>query len=303
MGACLTTMKCMGDNLEGTYVGDRVITGVSSTASLPQIQDFLRQVKPLDLLVFRGADGVSSLIRGLSAFTNGSSEASHVEVAISREWCPRINPIMGTFDGKQNTDQTLYSWGSTASGPLNDGTYNAETGKAKFGVQVRNLEDLVMHYLTKPNANVGLCRLKDNPINKRSTETEDQYKTRSAQLVQNLSNAYDRYNGVMYDINPFSLLGSMFPKLRPLRKLTTDELSKVMDADKWLFCSEFVATLYIAVGVINDETDGVKDGKTLNPSDVIPVDFLGRDMDKDGIVIAICDYPPLWIKDSNSVQL
>jgi hypothetical protein len=272
MGNCLKTKKVINSPIE--------------------VHDFLLCIRPLDLIVFRGADGVSSLIRSLEKYTCGNDGASHVEIAINRKWCPQIRPATGNLADENR----LYSWGSTMSGDLNDGVNDVESGGAKFGVQIRVLEDLIVKYLENPGANVGVCHLINNPTIKRKGELSQEYTLRSIKLKTDLYNAYNTLNGRTYDANPFALLGSMFPVLRPLREMSLDAMATVCDAKKWLFCSEFAAELYITIGVINDETDGKKDGKTLNPSDVLPVDFIGGETDKDGIQVAMCEYPPVWIK-------
>lgn len=278
----------------GNYVNKQKAE-ISSAVDASQIDAFLEHVRPLDLLVFRGGDGVSTLITKLEEYKTGSGEISHVEVAITREWCPEIAPFAAKTDSK-DTPQTLLSWGSTMSGPLNDGVYNAETGKSTFGVQVRVLKDLVREYLKSPGANVGVCRLIDNPTVKKSTESHDDYLIRAAAVKDKITNAYKIYNGKQYDINPLALLGSIFPLLRPLRNTVDKILATFSDANNWLFCSELAAAIYICVGVITDQTDGVLDGKTPDPRDVLPVDFIGRDADSNGIVNPICEFPPIWIK-------
>jgi hypothetical protein len=186
------------------------------------------------------------------------------------------------------------------SGSLNDGAVNAETGGATFGVQIRVLEGLLRHYLSKPEANVGLCRLLDNPTCQRKGETAEAYVERSKQLKEALNRAYDKYDGQLYNANPLSLLGSMFPAMRKIRDGANEMISKFVDVNKWLFCSQLVAVIYIETGIINDETDGVDDGRVLDAADVLPVDFLGADSDKDGIRNAICETSPIWIKSNRN---
>lgn len=268
---------------------------VCADSSPEQIATFVKNIRPLDLIVFKGAEGVSNLIRKIEKCKTSTDSISHVEVAITREWCSRIRPIRAKTS-IVDTDNTLLSWGSTLSGKLNDGVNDAETGGVKFGVQVRVLEDLVREYLKCPDANVGVCRLVHNPTEGLPGETLEEYNVRAASLKEKINLAYDKYNGVGYDANFLSLLGAMFPALRPLRNASEDILGKFTDANNWLFCSEWAAVLYEAVGVIDDATDGVVDGKVLDPRNVVPVDFLGVDQDVDGIVIPICEIPPIWVK-------
>lgn len=253
----------------------------SSRTSAYDVDNFIKKIRPLDLIVFRGGDLVSDVIMGIQKIHAGCGEVSHVEVAITKEWCSQIKaPVEPT---------EMLSWGSTLSGPLNDNLYDAESGGVVFGVQVRNLAEIVRRYAENPRANVGVCRLLDNPIELHPGESIEDYLKRVAILKQKLNSAYDKFNGRTYDANVFSLLGSMFSFVRPLRKI-----SEKISREDWLFCSEFAAALYIHIGVINDETDGKKDGKTLDEKNVVPVDFLGHD--QDGIKNPICDVVQIWLK-------
>ena len=256
------------------------------------IANFMSQIRPLDLIVFRGADIVSKLIRELEDITTGNGQISHVEIAINREWCNNINPLP-EFDVMNNT---LLSWGSTMSGTLNDGVCNIETGTGSFGVQFRKLEDLIRHYLAKPNANVGLCRLLDNPTCQRPDEQHEVYTMRAIKLKENINNAYTKYDGQIYNANPLALLGAMFPAIRGARDSADAIIDNFIGVNKWLFCSELIAVVYIEVGIINDKTDGVEDGVLLDARDILPVDFLGADADKNGIKNAICETVPILVK-------
>ena len=258
------------------------------------IDQFLTRIRPLDLLVFRGGEGVSKIITKLEKIKTGSDEISHVEVAISRKWCRDILKLNVTTD-VEDTDDTLLSWGSTLSGSLNDGVYNGETGGVTFGVQVRVLRDLVTEYIKCPGANVGICRLIDNPIDQRDNETKQDYALRVEKLKNDISDAYKIYQGCAYETSPISLLAALFPVMRGWRNATEDLLGQVFDVNKWLFCSEFVAVLYKHIGVINDATDGVIDGKTIDPRDILPVDFIGVDADN-VLAVPICEIPPVWVK-------
>jgi hypothetical protein len=256
------------------------------------VREFMKQIRPLDLLVFHGSNFVSTVISKLESATSplGDGTITHVEVAITREWCPKIKKIKAktTVD---DSPQTMLSWGSTMSGSVAD----AETGKSTFGVQMRVMEDLLLKYLRSPNANAGVCRLLNNPIENPDVDKEF--------LKSALSAAYKELNGRSYNANPVALLGSLFPAIRPLRKVTDTVMGALgSDVPDWVFCSELCAHIYIAAGVITDSTDGVIDGKILDPADVVPCDFVGGDADGGsdehhrGIVNRICS-DPIWIKE------
>lgn len=269
---------------------------ISFGASPDEISEFLSIVEPLDLIVFRGCDVISNAIVNIENYKTKCDKISHVEIAITREWCEKIKPIKSKTNVKDNKN-TLFSWGSTMSGKNNDGVYNAETGKSYFGVQIRVLEDLVRGYLATPGANVGVCKLLNNPTRIKIDEPIDHFTIRSQLLKAKIRAAYDMYNGRKYNANLLTLLGAIFPKLRKLRSFSNKIVNSInKDLQKMLFCSEWVAIFYEMVGVITDETDGVIDGKMPLPENIIPVDFLGADEDLDGIVEPICQSIPVWIK-------
>ncbi|QYB17531.1 hypothetical protein PV-S19_0167 [Pacmanvirus S19] len=286
MGAKFTKiLKCV--KLDNTYLNVDDL-----------VNDFIGKIRPLDLIVFRTVDPISSGIQKLQDELIGYGEISHVGVAISREYCDKINVV-------NNSQKTLYCWESTASGWIGDGVKNAETGKASFGVQLRNLREVIKSYLMNPNANIGVCRLIDNPILKHEGETTSQYDRRIDDLKMKISIAYDNYNSNSFEFNPLVLLGALFPPLRPLRDATYEVLEKYMgtfDKNAWLFCSEFVCLLYQQIGVITDETDGYADGKLPNPENCLPVDLLSFDTDVDGINKPIVETPPIWIKNNRSEE-
>lgn len=276
-----------------------------------QVDEFCRQCRPLDLLVFRGSEGVSTLIRKLEKKETSSDEVSHVEVVITPEWCDRITKLSTKFkafpsyEGFKPHPQYLLSWGSTLSGKLNDGVNDGETGGVKFGVQIRDLRELVKKYASKSGANVGVCRLKFNPtsvfISHRPDGSTDfgreLTEEEKAELKTKIGEAYDRYHESIYNYNILDLLAALYPELRPARGRIQKILRKyfLKNKDEFLFCSEFVASLYQDLGIIDDSTDGKIDGEVLEAANVVPVDFLGHDTDTEGIRVRLCE-PPIWIK-------
>ena len=268
MGSCITTSD------------EKLVPGATDV----EIIMFIQKIDPLDLIVFKGDSTFSKVIAKLEKFQTGSGEISHVEVAINQHWCSRV---------KSDTDTDFcLSWGSTLS---TGDAPNVETGEVACGVQIRSMSSVIKGYLSHPGTNVGLCKLLRNPIFRREGETTRCYDQRVGKLRASLDSAYDDYNGLKYNANPIALLGSVFPQLRPIREKVDVVLDKVGSANDWLFCSEFVALLYQRVGVIDDSTNGAKDGHTMDAKDVLPVDFLGYDADSDGLVNPICQSPPLWL--------
>ena len=252
------------------------------------VNDFIDNIRPFDLLVFKGSDGISSIIMAVQKFVTGVDGASHVEIAMSPKYCSKIKTPM--------SDDAMFSWTSTLSGTFNDGVNNAETDFAFFGIQFRKLNDLVLAYKDNPDANIGVCRLINNPIEKLENETEKQYLSRMDELKETMNKMYKKYNGRGYNISPIALLAAIFPFIRPFRRRAQRQSALRAQERYGLFCSEFIASLYIDLGIINELTDGISDNNvSIIPGDVIPVDLINMDAINNEIQNPICE-PPIWLK-------
>ena len=216
--------------------------------------DLVDIAKPLDLLLFRGDDLVSNVILELQENANGEGSFSHAGLIVTSECMPFVEELK---NGR------LYVWESTMSmslGGITDGVPDVESGHGKLGVQIRDLEDVVCSY-TKDDAYVAWCRLVPNPWNERSPGHIDN-------VIENMRSCHKDYGSKMYEINPLSLLASIIPCLRPFRNaLEKDEDQLEQD---YVFCSELVALVYRRMGILDDKID---------PSNVVPMDFLGKDVD------------------------
>jgi hypothetical protein len=204
------------------------------------------EIKPLDIILFKGPDFVSNLIRCMEGFKVGTNTFSHAGMIVTSDILndPRLEK------GK------LYIWESTMSGKLGEGVTNID-GKSFLGVQLRDFEEVLKKYDENPKTRIALCRLKEGVCPIKDNELKDKF-----------TDIFDKYNGTFYDANIFSLMGALFPWCRPIR--TATEHNKIKD---WLFCSELVALCYKELGIYPEE---------VNPKDVVPVDFLEDEKDTDG---------------------
>ena len=84
-----------------------------------------------------------------------------------------------------------------------------------------------------------------------------------------MSDIEKKYGNSSFNLSIINLAASIFPTLRPLRTLKK-KISKVFKKKKKtytpLFCSEFIAIIYKSLEIIDSH---------VNPSNVVPVDFLG----------------------------
>lgn len=116
-------------------------------------------LRPLNLLLFSGDGFVSRTIKLVTENVDGIDSDkyslwSHVGVIISKEYLPNVR---GLVEGQ------LYCWEITYTGELSgDFTPDVESGSTKFGVQIRNLHDVIKTYHGK----VGVLELVKNPIDR-----------------------------------------------------------------------------------------------------------------------------------------
>jgi hypothetical protein len=194
--------------------------------------------------------------------------------------------ILPSYRGFQLVPGRIYVFESTFSYKIPkiiDASPNVVTGKGKFGVQLRDLEELMPTYLTSAVTKIAWCRLLNNPYLPREGETPLSLEVRRKAMALQFRTLFHKYQGRSYQMSMVSLLGAMFPALRCLRTAQDavySALGKVLKKcgmsrsrtgpAGWQFCSELVANIYQAYGIIPD---------SLNPEDVLPIDFFGYDED------------------------
>lgn len=127
-----------------------------------------------------------------------------------------------------------------------------------LGVQLRELEPVIEDYYRSSGMNtvIALGLLQSNfRIN--------------AERNFNLSTFnifFDQYNHTIYEVEPVNLLASIFPFFRKERK----EVDEIIKSDTFLFCSELVALAYKQLKIYT---------ALVNPSNVVPMDIIGYDID------------------------
>lgn len=222
---------------------------IAGTLTVPQLTEVAR---PLDLLLFRGTDMVSKSISCIEKRRVGNGDYTHVGLVVTHDLWPHPNMRRGE----------LYVWESTMSMSccgLTDGVPDIEHNKGKFGVQVRRLADVVEKY----SGSVAWAPLFHNPWADHADDVREKFRELQT-----------RYGNATYDASFLELFSAILPPLRwirdTMRCLRTCGGRRA--ESEWIFCSEGVAIVYKAVGVI---------GEKYNPQDVVPVDFLG--VDEDGL--------------------
>ena len=228
-----------------------------------------KQFTPLDLILFKGSDYVSDAICIVEQKILDEGDFSHCGILVNSDLLPTIPQLI---PGRWYVWESTLSATSGILSQFTDGQPNIETGNGKFGVQIRDFEQVVTAY-TKSGGKVAWAKLLSNPWGNVSPHNN---------LVKTVCDVNKIYGTQTYDANCLDLLGAIFPCIRKPRDLFDSMLydghlvltSFHLEANNpndlgitgWQFCSELVARVYQAIGLIS---------KDLDPRDFTPVDFLG----------------------------
>lgn len=204
------------------------------------------KIRPLDLIAFRGNDVASDLVykcqtaRQMAMRHNGLI-FTHVGIIVTRD----------VLDHPKMEHGKLYILESTFS----ETGITDINGKLPFGVQIRELEKVIVDYDKPEDTLIAWCPLFDNPHNETNTK-----------LI--LNTIYDEIQDKTWDANCWSLCSSLYPLFRPCRCC----MEHVFYTENWLFCSEMVAIIYKSLGVLP---------RSINPKDVVPDDLVNAFNDSD----------------------
>jgi len=250
--------------------------------TLSQIKD---KIQPLDYLLFRGHDIISNTIGKLEEYSTGDGSFTHVEVVVCSELLPDIPQLK---PGKLYTMASLSSISSPSEAP------DILTGKGRFGVQIRDLDQVIERYKSSnPDNLVGWCRNQDNLWLKDPTLA-----------TEKMEFIYHEYGNKIYEYSPLNLFAVIFRWLRPVRTIfqeimvdgywvlstlhIVDPLSREQEQMARMFCSKFAVLVGKATGNIPDEVD---------PQNVSPIQFLYPELP----MVRFLDDPILIDLDPNRV--
>lgn len=208
-------------------------------------------IRPLDLILFRGSDPFSHTIMDVERSLGYSGDFSHSAIVVTRE-------ILPWFD-KLKHDK-IYIWESTCSWRyVTDGTPDVLSGKTKLGVQIRDFKKVKKQYLAKGGTAIVHCSLKNNPIDFGLRGT-----------IDILGSIYFKYGNKGYE-HPLGLSAAISPIIMKLyNKLPKRENSKSVNPNfhgDRIFCSELVALVYQKLKLLDI---------SVNPSNVLPCYFLEK---------------------------
>jgi hypothetical protein len=210
-----------------------------------QLSAIKSQLRPLDLIVFRGSGFVSDAIVMVEKLRLGSADWSHVGMVVTTDLIPIKNGKPGE----------LYIWESTMSGELSDGVNNVETGKGTFGVQIRNLADVIDKYDASVDSRIGWCALLNNPTVRRPDDSDATYKGRLQSVKETLIEFQSEWGNSTYDYNICRLCASVCDSSNTFSVCGVGDIFGRSDK---LFCSELVATIYQLLGLLPADIDPEK---------------------------------------------
>lgn len=259
-----------------------------STRASVHVDEAMKEIRPLDLILFSGSDWVSTAIRKIEDLHAGEDRYSHCGIVVSREVFPFITEMK---------PGALYILESTMSSnllPATDGVPNIR-GNYKFGVQIRDLRQTVLAYNRdnaeeSSNGSVGLSAVTWVPV----LNTPIRRGGLTLTQMHALKRIYSQYGNAPYDlfelgfaITPYILHRPMRFILRwtkrvlrkticnsalydrPCLELVHDSFllsrfTNLLDDDAQ-FCSELVARMYREIGLIDI---------TVEPETISPVEFI-----------------------------
>ncbi len=252
--------------------------------NLVSYSDIKNRIQPFDLLAFRGGDIMSDLISVLEKYEFEVGNFTHVGMAVTSDILPKYKDFV-LEKGKVYIFESTFTYNVKG---FTDGPPDVITGSGWFGVQLRDLEEVIPRYITNEKTEVAWCPLIDNPFSKKSNRKK---------LAKKFTKFFESYEGRCYEMDVESLLAAMFPCLRSIRSVrdsifehlynTLHIHGYMKDSEGpagWQFCSELVANVYQMIGIIP---------KSVNTKNILPINFFGYDTEN----IPSLVHNPIFIKD------
>ena len=146
-------------------------------------------------------------------------------------------------------------------------------GEWFLGVQLRDFKDVFFKYNEHQNTSVAVAHLKEE-YREKAMNIKD--------IRKIFTLLFGKLDGIRYDANPYSLLSSLFSCMRCAR----DEVEEATGTEDWLFCSELVAAVYRTLGIFDISVE---------PKNVVPMDFLGYEADEEGGIPVVVKEPIIII--------
>jgi hypothetical protein len=212
-----------------TSIADQIKIHVLGAKYNGYAYSYLSRAQPLDLLLFHGGDTFSDGIRALSKINTGNGDFSHAGMVVTHDILPYVTELQ---KGK------LYIWEATMSYPLlgmTDGVPDVESGKGRFGIQIRDLEEVVKAYVGNSDKTaMAWCKLLRNPWLRQVSDSKSTWQARQKQIIQKMRQLHDRIGRDGFERNPVDILGVLLPFTRPVRDLINRAIIGGVDSISWL---------------------------------------------------------------------
>lgn len=241
------------------------------------------QLQPLDMIIFRGNGLISESILLGQTLGLGSAEWTHMGLVITTDILPIKNGVKGQ----------LYIWESVISGPLGDGVNNIETDRARFGVQIRKLDDVIDKYDMSSESIIAWCQLLNNPLVKNPNDSDESYLQRRHSVINQLVEFQEERGQAVYEYNCFRCCLSVCDRSNKL-------IPSMIGRSDRLFCSALVVAIYQLLGLVNSEID---------PTKIAPMELVDYTLPNTESLSHLFKLPPVtitreWSKsDSNQIYL
>lgn len=247
-----------------------------SKTNLKHYNELIPEICPFDTIMFRGGDNISDLIAMLEKYELSMNTFTHIGMVVTSDILPKCIVENGEFILDHEKLYILESTFSYNVPGFVKGVNDISTNKGKFGVQLRELEQIIPSYIQNEKTKVAWCELINNPYRKTISDTEESLTHRRLLLRDKFTVFFEDYHSRNYEMDPLGLLSAMFIPLRPIRdfrdsfytKLWRKISKKQIPIVDLQFCSELVANAYQCIGILDEN---------VVTKNVLPMDFFGND--------------------------
>lgn len=202
----------------------------------------MENLKPLDCIFFAGQSLLSKVIIDTQKVVLSNGTYSHIGLIVNKKCMPSLNV---------KDENELFCYESYISSKNLNDVLDSERNTGISGVQVRRLIDVIKHNFNDKYV-IAVSKLLINPLDKvilPTIETDVQYKNRVDKVCDIMTSIHKKYYNTKYTMNPFRLAAAAFKCCSCCRNGT------FCIGETWVFCSQFVTDIYIALGILPKTID------------------------------------------------
>ena len=128
---------------------------LSMNINLLTYKEIKNDIQSFDAIFFRGGDLISDMIEVLEKYKVSSGVFTHVGMVVTADILPYCNVKGLPYHLESNKLYILESTFGYEIPHILEGKCDITTGKGKFGVQLRELEDIIPWYITNDKTKVA----------------------------------------------------------------------------------------------------------------------------------------------------